>query len=428
MSYGVFVPMKRTRCIFIVFVVSLALIVVSVGAIPRSTNVVSQHPTESVAGQMALPGPTGPDSVGTTVFHFADPSRPDAISKKPGESREVMVQIWYPSSAPAPAAAPYIPDPAVWRAIAAVEGGYYSQSAATVASWKDLRTHSSWNAPVRRADHRFPLVLFSPGLGITRSNYTAFSEELASHGYIVASMDNPYGGLTVLPDGKILSADDDPTSGDEGSMPAHLELYVGDAVLVIRELEHPQKNAPVQFADSIDFGKIGMFGHSLGGAAALEGCRSAEQFKACVDLDGAPFGKVLVEGVQKPVMLLLESPDYSDVDLAAKSRTREQSEEMGRKGNAMWAKVASNKRAVPVYKVKIRGTGHLSFSDAPFVMPDTITRFGGRILDPQTTFDRITVYLLAFFDHYLKGKPDTLLSKSPSPFPEVSVERLDAGR
>jgi dienelactone hydrolase len=276
--------------------------------------------------------------------------------------------------------------------------------------------------------HRFPLILFSPGLGITRSNYTAFAEELASHGYIVVSMDNPYGGLTVLPDGRILSADDDPANVDESAMPAHLDAYVADAVFVMRELEHSQKDAPVQFADSIDPGKIGMFGHSLGGAAALEACRSAEQFKACVDLDGAPFGKVLVEGVQKPVMLLLERPDYSDADLAAKGRTREQSEAMGRKGDAMWAAVASNKGGVPVYKVKILGTGHLSFSDAPFVMPDTITRFGGRILDPQTTFDRISVYLLAFFDHYLEGKPDTLLSKSPSPYPEVSVERLDAGR
>ena len=77
-----------------------------------------------------------------------------------------------------------------------------------------------------------------------------------------------------------------------------------------------------------------------------------------------------------------------------------------------------------MYKVKIRGTGHLSFSDAPFVMPDTITRFGGNILEPQAAFTRVTAYLLAFFDEYLKGEHQTLLSKPSSFGGDVTVERL----
>lgn len=387
---------------------------------------VQQKPA-STGTLLPLPAPTGAMPVGTIVLHFLDKSRPDTIAKTAGKFRELMVQVWYPSRAsPTGTGAPYIPDPALFHMLATVDGGYYGQSAATLNWWNALHTHSSWNAPVLHGGHRLPLLIFSPGLGITRANYTAFAEELASHGYVVAVIDHPYGGFTVLPDGRTLSADDDPGNEDEKQVPAHLTAYAADAAFVIHGLSQHQARTPVQFAEVIDFERIGMLGHSLGGAAALETCRANKQVKACADLDGAPFGKVTEEGVQKPTLLLLEDPDYSDADLAAKGRTREQWQAMGKKGIAMWASIAK-RNDVPVYKVKIRGTGHLSFSDAPFVMPDTITRFGGNILDAQTTFDRITAYLLAFFNQYLKGQSSELLAKSPFGS-AVTVQRLDAAK
>ena len=374
---------------------------------------------------LPLPIPTGLNPVGTTVLHLTDESRRDVVSKNPGEFREIMVQVWYPSASKSGPRTPYLPDPSLLRTM--MTRGYYGQDASTLAQWRDIRTHSVWNAPVQPG-HRFPLILFSPGLGITRSNYTAFAEELASHGFVVAGIDSPYLGLTVLPNGRVLSVSDDPSneSEDEGVISTHLALYVSDAAFVVRELEHPRGESPVNLSKAIAGEKIGMFGHSLGGAAALETCRAHLRFSACADLDGAPFGRVLHEGARKPTLLLLESPDYTDADLAAKGRTREQWEAMGRKNNSLWAALGVN-RGVPVYKVKIRGTGHLSFSDAPFVMPSTITEFGGRILDAQTTFNRITTYLLAFFDQYLRGKASVLLTRPTSPYAEVTFERLGAG-
>jgi dienelactone hydrolase len=275
--------------------------------------------------------------------------------------------------------------------------------------WESLRTHSALNAAPLAGKARFPLLTFSPGLGISRINYTAIVEQLASYGYIVAAIDHPYEGLTVLPDGRVLTADDDPGNAEESQMPSHLDQMVLDAKFVIAQLSVPATSS-LGFNRVIDFKAVGMLGHSLGGAAALQACLTDAQFKACADLDGAPFGKVLEQGAGKPTLLLLEDPDYSDADLAAKGRTRAQWEEVGKKGIAMWAAVGKNK-SVPVYKVKIHGTGHLSFSDAPFVMPDTITRFGGHILPPQEAYQQVTEYLLAFFDRYLKGKPSALLAK-----------------
>ena len=65
----------------------------------------------------------------------------------------------------------------------------------------------------------------------------------------------------------------------------------------------------------------------------------------------------------------------------------------------------------------------MSFSDAPFVMPSTISRFGGKIIDPQRGLLVITSVMRAFFDQELKGTGDDL-AKLPSRYPEVTIERL----
>ncbi len=52
---------------------------------------------------------------------------------------------------------------------------------------------------------RFPVVLFSPGSGGARTQNTAWAEELASHGYLVAALDHPYdSAAVVLTDGRTI--------------------------------------------------------------------------------------------------------------------------------------------------------------------------------------------------------------------------------
>lgn len=46
--------------------------------------------------------------------------------------------------------------------------------------------------PLLFQKHQFPLILFVPGLGVERQLYTILCEELASNGYVVLSLDQPY--------------------------------------------------------------------------------------------------------------------------------------------------------------------------------------------------------------------------------------------
>src|SRR5215217_1860850 len=49
------------------------------------------------ATTISLPEPSGPNNVGTSVFHFIDTKRMEAGSVDPNDYRQVEFQLWYPA-------------------------------------------------------------------------------------------------------------------------------------------------------------------------------------------------------------------------------------------------------------------------------------------------------------------------------------------
>jgi pimeloyl-ACP methyl ester carboxylesterase len=354
---------------------------------------------EARGATIPLPAPDGPFAVGTRVVQFTDASRRDpAVASR---DREIVVQVWYPAASAGPYER-YLDSPAVARRLR--EHGYYEVPAAEIDWWCVLPTHSARNAPISRRS-RFPLLTFSIGSGVGRFNYTSIIEELASHGYIVAAIDHPYGGVTALSDGRVISTANVTSRGDDEASAAELtEEWAHDIHFVIGRL-------PILpfLRGRIDRRRIGAFGHSLGGAAALEAARIDPTIRAAADMDGGTFGDVGRLGLEKPCLILRSSPQYSDEDLAKRGQTREGRQRLAATFDAMFRDFFARHRDVRGYVMKVRRTGHFSFSDAPFVMPQTITRFGGDILDAETTWRRVTSALLAFFDFELRGKKGDLL-------------------
>lgn len=375
----------------------------------------------------SLPKPNGAYKVGTSIFHLTDASRPDSLSKPAGRPRELMLQIWYPAdAAKALKAAPYIPNPALLRVLKETQHDF--QEASVFDSWTDVRTEAFLDAPLSKKRAKFPLLFFSHGLGEPRTLYTALARDLAGHGYVVICIDHPYGGVTVLPDGRAVTTEGDPDAGSDDAPPRQVVAWAKDASFVLERIDSNsfEDDSPLKrFKGHIDSTRVGMLGHSLGGAAALEACRADTRFKACADLDGAPFGRVTEEGLKRPTLIMRSGPVYSDEDLAKKGRTREQWEEMGRKGREMWGSLFERSKGVPVYSIKLNGAGHMSYSDAPFVMPDAINRFGGRIIDAGRGFEIMTNYIRDFFDKYLQGKRSGLLDGASTPYAEVTAEKYN---
>lgn len=365
-----------------------------------------------------LPAPSGPARVGTKVYELVDPSRPDPVAAlTPTDERVarrvVAVQAFYPVAAKEqPADLPgamYVSEELAERLVA---DGFYDQSAELLRGLADLRTQALHGAAP--AEGAKPTVLLSHGLGTGRFLHTALAIELASHGYLVLAVDHPYGGVTRLRDGRFLSAGDDPEL-EGGAFGLRQTEWAADLHFVLGQL----KETPLAELGP-DAGRVAAIGHSMGGAAALEAGSQGPGFGAVINMDGAPI-EFESGSVRCDALLLMSHPVYSDADLAARGRTREAWEAMGSRIRDQWA----DRRGpdAELVLVAVRGTGHLSFSDAPFLMPDTITRFGGDVLAParthEVTCDLVRAYLQERFEGELR------LAARIAAWPEAIERALD---
>ena len=179
---------------------------------------------------------------------------------------------------------------------------------------------------------KMPLVIFSHGaFGYYQSNASMFLE-LASNGYVVASIEHPYhsifthdsSGKTIIADQKFLNDSMTVGSSDESEAEVFavtaewMELRTADMNFVIDSLkdgntddsyiEDSQKDGVLNAVSLIDTTKIGLIGHSMGGATAVT-CGRRDDISAVVDLDGTMLGENT--GVDGDTILVNEEPYHA---------------------------------------------------------------------------------------------------------------------
>ncbi|MFJ7271137.1 alpha/beta fold hydrolase [Streptomyces sp. NPDC099050] len=349
---------------------------------------------EGHGGQVIeLPAPTARRPVGTVDLHLVDHDRDDPLApdRRP---RELMVQLWYPALTTAGfRRAPYTTS----RVAAALEASLPLEPGTLGA----VRPHARTGAPA--VPGPLPLVLLGHGRMGGRSNCTALAEELASYGYLVAGIDHTYDAAVVeFPDGRTaLSVL--PEESDDWDRQERLEIAarVGDLRFVATTLTRRRRRT----SPSADPRRIGVVGHSMGGAAAAELLRVDDRFAVGVGLDGALFGSPVADlGLDRPYLLLTALEDHDTW-----RRWREHQRGWGR-------------------QLRVRDTGHLTYTDLPHFAvpgglaeswpPDLYAELLGT-LDPARSTELIRTYTRLCLDRFLKNRPSPLLN-SPSPrYPEV---------
>lgn len=386
--------MQSAVCVRVPASIALAL------SLATSPNIAAQTPDWTQ--HAPLPAPNGRYPVGTLTLHLEDWTRP---TSRHLPSRPLVVQVWYPARAPSGPRAPYIPDRGLLDSMRV--RGYLDLPVSEMRSWDTVTLAARAKAipaKARRAEG-WPVLVFSHGMGLSRSSYASYLQMLASHGYVVLAIDHPMGGFTIGPERQVLTPGVD-------SVPYPYPRVLGplvrdwarDASYVVRQAATslgPSSAHGLRL--SIDTTRVGMLGHSLGGAAALQACHSESLFLACADMDGDTFGDVDSDGVGKPFLVLLSHPLFSSVprDSAANAEG-ERLLQMGRVRDSAWAATIEKQPSVPAYVVKIAGTGHMSFTDAPYLFPSTLLGTSS-VLDRDLAYKLISEKLLAFFDHYLNG-------------------------
>jgi dienelactone hydrolase len=346
-----------------------------------------------------LPAPTGPYLVGTRTMQV-----------KAG-GRDVVVQVWYP------AAASHRPFAAYRR----------REETTRQSSYQDvLPTDSRLEAPV--AEGKFPVLLFSPAWGGRRTQNTYLTEDLASHGYVVAAMDQPgNSGPTAYRDGHV----DQPATGDamnfatlsleqinaEGAK--EVERETADEIGVLNDLAAMNQDPASPFYQRLDLTRVGALGHSFGGAVGAEAALEDARVRAVLDLDGSLFGRVQREGVPKEFMMIEEDlPVYPPG--AVKSAADRINDALNQSDLDAMKKSGAD-------SVFLHGSTHESFTDHSLFSP--LARLSGAGAIPkQREYAIIRQYALAFFDKTLRGADPALLKESPGPYPEATLEVISAGQ
>jgi len=252
--------------------------------------------------EVVLPRPTGPYSVGRTLFDWTDPKRDDPYSAAIGEHRELMVWLWYPATvSPQSKPAEYIP--AAW---------------ASQLPWRPvtlpgrIRVHAVADAPLAASQQPYPVLVFSTGVGNLPSDDTSLIEDIVSHGYVVLGITNTYSAPAVRFSGgrvaDLLAAASFPRGPRQAIQSAGnrmVKVWAADIGFAIDNLAGMDSNPKSRFYGHLDLGRIGLFGQAFGGAASAEACSTDPRCKAAADIDGNLFGNVLKEGIRQPFLFVL---------------------------------------------------------------------------------------------------------------------------
>ncbi len=359
------------------------------------------------------PKPSGPYQVGTTTLMLVDESRDEIYSDNEGEPRAFMVQIWYPAELTAdakkshwlknmdvmgPAIASYLGFPTFF-----LDHIQYSQ------------THALENAPISGAQAQYPILLFSHGWSGFRNQNTYQVEELASHGYIVAAPDHTYGAIaTVFPDGRVALNNPAALPTGEGLTDIDFltavqllgEQWAGDLshILDIFENLDPEGTAG-QLAHRLDFNRVGAFGHSTGGGAAIQFCAADARCQAVLGMDPYmdPVGfNVLDEGLAQPNLAMFSA-------VWAEDRSR---------NNETFNQLTDNSSG-DHYRFFIEGTAHYDFTDMPAFSPLAPYLGLKGPLKGDQVLKIVNTYTLAFFGRYFRSEDAQILEMPSSKFPEI---------
>ncbi|MBI5825120.1 MAG: hypothetical protein HZB18_13910 [Chloroflexi bacterium] len=361
-----------------------------------------------------IPTPSGPFQIGTSIYELNDTSRQELYSGR-DESRRFMIQVWYPAEPKdTDVRAPWMTNA---EKFAPAIAGFLEMPPFFLDHLALADSPAYLNAPLAMADKPYPVILFSHGWQGFNAQNTGQAVELASHGFVVIGIQHTYGAvLTVFPDGTV--APNNPKALPENADDPNYEVvarklvnqWAGDMSFVLNQLSDWDKEAGNPFVKKLDLERVGVYGHSTGGGAAIQFCGTDSRCKAVLGMD--PFmrpvsAEVIASGVPQPSFFMF-SQGWADITDS--------------KNNRLFDQFYPNAPGLQGVIV-IDGTRHYDFSDLPLLSPIAPQLGLKGPLNGQRVTEIVDSYLLDFFEMELNNKPSDLFDGSFNTFQEVKVRK-----
>jgi len=306
-----------------------------------------------------LPNPSGPYDVGTETFHWVDSTRLEWFTdENPNDVREIIVQIWYPAYKNAEMnPEPYL-DFIDLRAKTLAGAGAIPEF--FPGHLNHIYTNSFKNIPIIKSDQLMPVVIFSHGITGTRHLHQAMYEFLVSRGFIVIAPDHSFdANLTIFPDGHLADYRSNITGHTDSVNVRKMQMNtrVADISFILDQLNKIQSGEiGSQINAKIDLERIAVGGHSYGGSTATVASQRDDRVKACFVLDSwiSPIPEETIDdGVHVP-FLFMGRPTWDGSDYP---------------GNYPRLDSLIAHSSNPKYRLIIKGTKHLDYSDIPLFSP-----------------------------------------------------------
>lgn len=250
-------------------------------------------------GQSKIPRGNGSYSVGCTDLMF------DYTTKG------TFLRLYYPSQDDDHSDTLWIPNKEYFLGLSKFLGTHWLMGKIMSLFFGSMTTPAAWNAPLRTGE-KYPLIIFSHGLGAFRTIYSAIGIDLASHGFIVAAVEHRDGSASATYYFKNQSAVERGSKSwlylrtlkrGEGEFPLRNEQLqqrakeCSQALSLILDIDHGRPVTNVldlefdvkQLKDSIDRDKIAVIGHSFGGSTVIQTLSEDQRFRCGIALDAWMF-------------------------------------------------------------------------------------------------------------------------------------------
>ena len=334
-----------------------------------------------------IPKPTGVYNVGTQIFEWKDENREEWFTDIKTDKRRLMVQVWYPTLDKDTNYINYLDFPKKRIAPLSQRVGLPKY---LIQHIKNVKSNSILNASVRVDSNKYPLVIFSHGLGGMRMQNSVQMEELASKGYMVIAMDHAYDAyVTIYKDGSIAEfrswLRDDASEEEFWNVRLpQINTRSQDVSFIIDKVFDLKQNGN-KFWMNINLSKIGVMGHSYGGATSILSAYNDKRIAACINLDGwmePIIPEVIRNGINIP-FLYIGQLKWDDTPL----------------NNIKLDSLVNSSNGK---KILIPETKHFDYSDTPHFSPLAV-KFGlAGTIDMDILRNQINSEIISFFDLHLK--------------------------
>jgi predicted dienelactone hydrolase len=248
--------------------------------------------------------------------------------------------------------------------------------------------------PVSPAEPQYPVVLYSHGDQLTRTDNTRRVENLVSFGFVVVAVDHWNCAVTVFPDGRRLNGLQIPDSrpGDPLTMQVATNR-AHDMHFMLEEIARWNDGDPL-LRGRLDLDHVGMFGMSFGGGTTTHACQDEALIKVGVTLDGG-YESFPIPTVDRP-FLIVSGGDNDAFMKQFRDAFRNLFDRLN--SNAYW--------------VRIKDSIHCDFNDTVwFDAPTSLTRTRRALL--------LDHYVVSFLRKYLRDEDDRFLDGPPVDWPEA---------